>query len=290
MKRPLPAEDAPGEGLLARLRRSGLLTRKALGQHFLTDPTLLCAMAGDAEILPSESVFEVGTGPGTLTAELARRAARVLTVEVDASLQAFAREGLREFGNVEYVCRDVLGKRGQLDEDVSARLRSIEPFVWVSNLPYGIASPLIVTLLESGLHWSRASVLVQAEVGERLVAEPGTKEFGPLTLLVAFWASGELGRRIAPGAFSPPPRVESRVIRLTPHVPLGTPEVYFQYRGWVRRLFSGRRKQLGGLLRRALGERQARSALEEGGWDPLRRPESLAAADFLTLARAFPIF
>jgi 16S rRNA (adenine1518-N6/adenine1519-N6)-dimethyltransferase len=276
-------------GVLGRLRKAGLLPRKALGQHFLHDPKLLAALAAEADVGPGDSVLEIGTGPGTLTRELARRAARVLTVEVDPRLLQFARRELEDLPNVVFHEGSVLEGRGKrLSMDLVDRLHALEPFLWVSNLPYNIAATLIVLLLESTLSWSRASLLVQDEVAGRIAAGPGEEGYGPTSALVAFWAGARRGRRVPAGAFWPPPRVTSRVLRIERREPLAPPGEYPAYRAWVRRLFAGRRKQIGHILRGLLGPEGDRR-LEGWGWDPARRPETLAPGDFLRLAREAPL-
>ncbi len=272
-------------GLLERLRSAGLLPKKRLGQHFLVDPGILESVASAADLRPGDRVFEVGSGPGGLTRVLARRAREVLAVEVDGRMLEFARGELSDLSNVRFLRANVLGRGGRLNPELAGILRSLGPFVWVSNLPYSIAATLIVAMLESDLEWTRAALTIQSEVADRLVAEPGCSSYGPLTLLVSFWADVRLGRRIRPGAFWPPPKVESRVVAIARRSPLGPPEEYPGYRAWVRKLFLGRRKQLGKLLRAALGEKPAQEFLARAGWDPRLRPESLGPEDFLSLAR-----
>lgn len=277
-------------GVLARLRDSGLAPRKRLGQHFLHDPQLLRALVSDAGVTASDHVFEVGTGPGTLTRELALRARSVLSVDVDPGLLAFARDEIGPTQNVELLEVNAIEKGLRLAGSLRDRLRSEGRFLWVSNLPYGIASPLIVAVLQAELPWASASVLVQDEVAERLASRPGSKTYGALTALVAFWARVTLGRKIPPGAFWPPPAVHSRVVHLEPSGPLGRAEEFAPYSAWVKRLFQGRRKQVGGLLRGLLGPELARAAAINAQLLPSQRPEQLRPEDFLRLAREFPAF
>jgi 16S rRNA (adenine1518-N6/adenine1519-N6)-dimethyltransferase len=277
-------------GLLARLKSAGLQPRKALGQHFLHDPKLLGQMVAAAGIEAGEAVFEVGTGPGTLTREIARVAGRVLTVEVDPALAAFARRELAGFQNVEILEADVLESKSRLSPSVEERLRRLAPFRWVSNLPYAIATPLVVTFLEAGLPWRRGVLTLQAEVAERLAAEPNAPAYGAATVLVAFWATAKVVRRLPAGAFWPPPKVSSAVIVLEPRAPPLAASGYIAYRRWVQCLFRARRKQLKGLLRAQLGPERGAEALRLGGWDPELRPEALSPDDFLVLARNFDLF
>ncbi|MGQ9590468.1 MAG: 16S rRNA (adenine(1518)-N(6)/adenine(1519)-N(6))-dimethyltransferase RsmA [Planctomycetota bacterium] len=272
--------------MLARLRAAGLLPKKRFGQHFLLDPRILAGLVSEARLGPGDRAFEVGTGPGVLTRFLAERASEVFTVEVDARMLEFARAELADLPNVRFLRADALARGGRWNPEVEAVLAAWGPFAWVSNLPYGIASTAIVALLESGLDWTRAVLTVQSEVADRLLARPGETSYGPLTLLVAFWASVRGGRRIRAGAFWPPPKVESRVVVLEPRPPPGTREEYARYREWVRKLFTRRRKQLAKLLRDALGETAAREIIARSGWRRDARPESLDVGDFLALARA----
>jgi 16S rRNA (adenine1518-N6/adenine1519-N6)-dimethyltransferase len=286
--------DENRPGVLSRLRAAGLLPRKALGQHFLHDPKLLASLAQDAGVGPRDRVLEIGTGPGTLTRELALRAESVLSVDIDTAMLDFAARELKDFQNITFLPLDAVEK-GQrkglrVRESLMRALEPLGPFLWVSNLPYGIATPLIVLFCESSLPWSRALLLVQAEVAERMSASAGEKAYGPVSALVAYWAKARAGRKIPPGAFWPPPKVNSRVLHLERSAPLGAPEEYEAYRAWVKRLFSSRRKQLQRLLRDTLGPSSARRLIEAHGWSPSTRPENLAPRDFLLLAREFPAF
>lgn len=290
---PEQSQESAGEpesvaGILRRLREAGLAPRKSRDQHFLHDPRLLRAIVEDARISRQDRVFEVGTGPGTLTRHLAARASRVLTVEVDSQMAVFAQNDLGSPDNVTFLCASALEGRG-LEPRVATALRGIQPFVWVSNLPYSIAATLVLVVLESDLAWTRAMLLVQREVAARLAARPGDRAYGPISALVAFWALVRPGRTIPPGAFWPAPKVKSRFVHLEPRAPLGTRQDYRAYAVWVKGLFRGRRKQLAGLLRAALGPDRGDRALRALGLSPRARPGSLEPTHFLHLAREFPL-
>jgi 16S rRNA (adenine1518-N6/adenine1519-N6)-dimethyltransferase len=203
-------------------------------------------------------------------------------------MAAIAQQYLWSPDRVTFLCEDVLDGRA-VHPRVERALRELEPFVWVSNLPYSIAATLIVAVVESGLTWERATLLVQKEVADRLLARPGERAYGPLGVLVSFWARARAGRAVAAGAFWPPPRVRSCLVHLEPEVALGSREEYRGYAAWVRELFGRRRKQLGRLLRDTLGADRAARALERGGMDAAARPEVLPPASFLFLAREFPL-
>ncbi len=299
--------EAPGEGrgLLARLRAAGFVPRKGLGQHFLHDPRILSSLAEAAGVEGNSRVLEVGTGPASLTRELASRAARVLTVEIDERMSAFAADELKIFDNVEILQVDALDGKRKLQPLLYEKLRDLGDFLWVSNLPYGISTTLIIALLESAVSWQKAVLTVQNEVAERICAAPvvqgkGRRDrsrsqssigYGPASLLVGYWARSQYLKKIAPGSFWPPPRVDSAVIRLEPRYEVVTEEIkkdYESFSEWVRILFQKRRKQLGGSLRSIIGQDKADKALTLCKLDATVRPENLSLEDFRVLARVFP--
>ncbi len=294
-----------GRGLLARLRAAGVVPRKGLGQHFLHDPRILASLAEAAGVEGQCRVLEVGTGPASLTRELAARAESVLTVEVDKAMTAFAATELENFDNVEILQADALDGKKNLQPLLLEKLRTLGDFLWVSNLPYGISTTLIIALLESAVSWKKAVLTVQNEVAERICAAPvvqgkGRRDrsraqasigYGPASLLVGYWARTEYLKKIAPGSFWPPPKVDSAVIRLEPRYEEVTTEIRKDYKSfaeWVRVLFQKRRKQLGGSLRSILGSDKADKALTLSKLDPALRPENLSLEDFRILARLFP--
>lgn len=294
-----------GRGLLARLREAGVIPRKGLGQHFLHDPRILSSLAEAAGVEGHSTVLEVGTGPASLTRELASRAERVLTVEIDGAMAAFAAAELEIFDNVEILQTDALDGKKNLQPLLYEKLSGLGDFLWVSNLPYGISTTLIIAMLESGVSWQKAVLTVQNEVAERICAAPvvqgqGRRDrsraqssigYGPASLLVGYWARSEYLKKIAPGSFWPPPKVDSAVIRLEPRYEVVTVEIkrdYISFAEWVRILFQRRRKQLGGSLRRILGQDKADKALTLSKLDGTLRPENLSLEDFRLLARLFP--
>jgi len=277
--------------VLQRLRRAGLHPRKGLGQHFLHDPRILADIADAAALVPEDAVLEVGTGPGTLTRVLSARAGQILTVEVDPHLLDFAKGELAASSNVRFLLADALGARGELNPVVLKEVERLGPFKLVANLPYSIATHLLIALLESALPLRLAAVTIQKELAARLSALPGSRDYGPGTAVLFYWATVERVRALPAGAFWPPPAVASEVVRILPRsVPLGGREVYPAYRSWVHRLLSQRRKQVGGLLRESLGERESAEALRALGLDPTARPDAISPQGFLHLARAHPVF
>lgn len=250
---------------------------KRLGQHFLGDARLLGRIADALEAGPDDTVVEVGPGPGGLTAELAHRAGLVVAIEKDAAL-ARALEG--RWPNVRVVAGDAL------EADWHALAGG--DFLVAGNIPYNITSPLVDKALAPPRP-RRIVFLVQREVADRLAAAPGTAAYGALTIGVQAVAAVERLFRVPAGAFHPPPKVESAVVRL---VPLGRPLVADAEVGAFRRtvvgLFGFRRKQLLRGVRQLTSweAERAGAALARAGIPPGLRPEALAPADFVRLHRA----
>lgn len=187
------------------LERHGLHADKSYGQNFLVDAAALSSIVDAAELQPQASVFEVGPGLGTLTVELARRVGRVVSVELDSRMLPVLAETLAGHDNVELLNTDALSfDLSQLPAGA----------LLVANLPYNVATPMIVRALESG-RFARLVFLVQREVGERLVASAGDDAYGALSLIVErFTRARRVVRHVAPGCFLPPPKVTSSVVRL----------------------------------------------------------------------------
>jgi len=177
---------------------------RRLGQHFLHNPSILDRIADAACPSPEPLVIEIGAGPGGLTRSLSTRAQRVVAIELDPVLA----ENLQiQFSNVEVLQADVL----ELD------MSQWGPAVIAGNLPYYITSPIIEKVLNLGPLLKRAVFLVQKEVAQRLAAQPGSRDYGYLTVAIQFTCRVELLFTVKPAAFRPPPKVDSAVVRLTPH-------------------------------------------------------------------------
>jgi 16S rRNA (adenine1518-N6/adenine1519-N6)-dimethyltransferase len=287
-RREAPPAGAERDTVFARLRRAGLAAKKGFGQHFLHDRKILAEIADAAGLDRSDTVLEVGTGPATLTREIAARAGRVLTVEIDRAMAEFARRELSGLDGVRLLRLDALDGKGGLNPSLVEELRRLGPFKAVANLPYGIATPFILSLFSSGLDARLAVFTVQRELAVRLRAAPGGRDYGPASVVLAFWATLEKVRTLPPGAFWPPPAVVSEVVRIRPRArPLGDPSLFPAYCSWAHRLFSQRRKQLGGLLREALEPAAVEPALKALDKEPRARPEEISPEGFLILAREF---
>ena len=271
-------------GTVQALRAYGIRPRRGLGQHFLVSRITLHRILDAAALTPHDGILEIGAGIGTLTAALAPRVDAVLALELDRTLLPALRRSVEPFANVRIETGDVMRL------DLAALVAPLpSPRKVVSNLPYNIASPLIVTLLEARLGLTRLVVTVQREVAHRLAALPGTKEYGALSVAVQYRAAARVVARVPPGAFFPPPDVESAVVllepRAAPPVEVRDDEAFFRV---VRAAFAQRRKTLRNTLAAglALPPDVVETACRTAGLDPGRRGETLDLAAFAALTRA----
>src|SRR3954465_6135060 len=270
-----------GEGDAPRDRRAAFPpTRKSLGQHFLTDRRILGRIADALQLTGGETVLEIGPGRGALTDLLADRAGRLIAIEYDRALAQMLRQRYARRGNVLIAEADVL--------EVSLGELAAGPYVLAGNVPYYITTPILFHALTPP-RADRAVYLVQREVADRLSAAPGTKEYGALTVNVAVVARAETLFRVPAGAFSPPPRVESAVVRITPlATPLVAPQEERPLRSLVQSAFGMRRKQMRRVVRSlyALDAPAADELLAAAGIEPEVRPETLSPEQFVALLRA----
>ena len=254
--------------------------RKWLGQHFLTDPRILGRIADALEITKSDTVVEIGPGRGALTEQLVTRAKRVVAIEIDRDLAKLLREKYAGDDRVTIIESDVL--------DVNLGEAAGGPYLVAGNVPYNITTPILFHALEHP-RAERAVYLVQREVAERVIAEPASEDYGALSANLQALASAELSFRVSAGAFTPPPKVESAVMRIVPRAdPLVTAEEEAPYRAMVVGAFGFRRKQMQRVIRELwdLGAEEAAAILRRAGIDPAARPEVLTPVDFARLLRA----
>jgi 16S rRNA (adenine1518-N6/adenine1519-N6)-dimethyltransferase len=251
--------------------------RKRLGQHFLVDRSVLERIADALAPTSTDTVVEIGPGRGALTDLLSARAKRVVAIELDRDLVPYLRERYREAGNVEVIERDVL-------ELTLADVAGGE-FLLAGNVPYYITTPILFHALEPPRP-GRAVYLVQREVAERVVAPPGSRTYGALSVNVQGFARAEMVGRVPAGAFRPPPAVESAILRITPREdPVVPPSLEPAFRSLVQDAFGLRRKQLRRVLRTvaSIDADSADRVLAAAGIDPETRPETLSPADFARL-------
>jgi 16S rRNA (adenine1518-N6/adenine1519-N6)-dimethyltransferase len=260
------------------IARHGLAARHALGQHFLLDGNLTDRIVREAGDLTGCHIIEVGPGPGGLTRSLlASAAASVTAIEVDGR---------------------AIGAIGELAETTGARLRLIEadalrvdcaslvpaPRQIIANLPYNVASPLLVGWLRQAAAFERLTLMFQQEVAERICAEPGTAAYGRLSILSQWLCDTRVVMRIPPAAFTPPPKVWSAVVSMTPNAVQPEPALFGRMESLTAAAFGQRRKMLRGSLRALGGE----ALLARADIAPERRAETLTVAEFDRLARLLP--
>ncbi len=269
------------------LKQYGLRPKKSLGQHFLWKPGIVEKIVDAAEIAENDVVVEIGPGLGILTAACARRAGLVIGVELDQQLFPVLEEVLCEYDNV----RLVQGNALEVDFDELVAEFSSEPrtpYKVLGNLPYYLSSPLLLRLLEGKFRAELFVFMLQREVAERLVARPGGKDYGSLSVVVQYYAEPELLFTVSRDAFYPPPQVASAVVRLRrrSQPPVEVEEaLFFQV---VRAAFRYRRKTLRNALLEAglLEPGVLEEVFRKSGIEPSRRGESLSLAEFAALANA----
>ncbi len=251
--------------------------RKRFGQHFLHDAGVIRRIIRHVDPRPGDRIVEIGPGLGALTAPLLETTGRLEVVELDRDVIPHLEKRCAGLGELVVHQGDALGF------DFAALAAAGQPLRLVGNLPYNISTPLIFHLLESATGIRDMTFMLQEEVVRRLGAEPGGKDYGRLSVMVQYRCRVRYLFRVPPGAFRPPPRVDSAVVSL---VPFDEPPVAVgcerRFAEIVARAFGQRRKT----LRRSLRERLAPPVFEAAGIDSGRRPETLTVAEFAALSRA----
>jgi 16S rRNA (adenine1518-N6/adenine1519-N6)-dimethyltransferase len=271
----------PPLNVAALLRAHGLSPKKGLGQNFLADPSALERIVRAAGIAPGQAVLEVGPGLGSLTRYLAAAARRVVAVELDPALIAPLKDVLAGLTNVEIVQGDIL----ELDPGA---LMGEPGYLVAANIPYYITSNLIRHLLEAREKPRRLALTVQREVAGRITAGPG--EMSLLALSVQVYGKPTIATRIPAGAFYPPPKVDSSVVRVDlypePRIPREALEAFFRL---AKAGFGQKRKTLRNALASGLRwpGQQAAGLLEAAGIDPMRRAETLDLDEWRRLTGLF---
>ena len=266
------------------LERHGFHFSKAMGQNFLCAGWVPSRIAECAGADRKTGVLEIGPGIGCLTAELSRRAGRVVSVELDRRLLPILAETLADCRNVKIVPGDIMAL--ELPALMDFALSGFERRIVCANLPYQITTPVLSLLLRSGCFES-LTVMLQREVAERICAKENTPEYGAFSILVQWYAVPERLFDVPPSCFLPAPKVTSSVLRLNlrkePPVAVSDPELFFAL---VRAAFQQRRKTLCNAMVHGLGlkKEDAVSALESCGLSPMIRGEALSIAQFALLS------
>lgn len=253
---------------------------KSLGQNFLVDQSVLNDIVQGAEISEEDHVIEIGPGVGTLTKELLKKAKKVTAIELDSDLIPILTEELGQDEKFTLIHKDAL------KVDFNELITKDESVKLVANLPYYVTTPIIATLLNEGYNFKSLTIMIQKEVAERINANPSTKEYGALSLLVQYYCNSEVIRKVAPSSFMPRPKVDSIVIRLDklpqPKVQVKDEKLFFRV---VRESFNMRRKTLSNALKTLkLPKEILDNAFLNSNIDPRRRGETLSIEEFATLS------
>ncbi len=270
----------------ALLARHGFHFSKALGQNFIVNPSVCPRMADESGIDSESGVIEIGAGIGVLTAELAKRAKKVVCIELDSKLLPILDETLADFDNIEIINADVL--KTDLAALIEEKFGGMPVYV-CANLPYYITSPVIMTLLESRLPLKAVTVMVQREAAQRLCAPVGSRLSGAVTVAVDYYAEARKLFDVSAGSFMPAPKVDSSVIRLDirekPGIEVSDEKLFFSM---VHAAFSQRRKTASNSISSGTGIPKAvvAEAIERCGFPPPVRAESMTAEQLAALCEA----
>lgn len=264
-------------------QRYGFVFKKGLGQNFLSSQEVLEEIAEAAEI-EGGGVIEIGPGFGVLTNELAKRAEKVVALEIDGNLIPILEDTLSEYDNVKVINRDVLktDMTALIEEEFKGERVSI-----AANLPYYITTPIITGVIDAKLPLKNLVVMVQKEVADRLSAKPGSKDYGAISVLCQYYTNVEIVTVVPADLFVPPPKVDSAVVKMvfrdTPAVSPKDEGMFFKT---VKAAFSQRRKTLLNCLTAnfSKSKEELTAIMESVGIDPRRRGETLSLEEFKTLS------
>ncbi len=268
----------------AIVAKYGFNFTKSLGQNFLVDGNILNKIVDGADIGSEDIVFEIGTGIGTLTYELAKKAQKVVAIEIDSRLIPILEDTLSEFDNVHIINEDIL----KVDlKSVVQKYAGDKKIKVVANLPYYITTPIIMRFLEEGINLDSMVIMIQKEVADRIAAKPSTKAYGSLSVAIQYYADSKIIAKAPKGAFVPPPNVDSSVLKISvkpeKDVELKDANLFFEV---VKGSFSKRRKTIvnslstyGDFDKMIVGK-----ALQMTEIDPQRRGETLTINEFASLS------
>lgn len=270
----------------AVLKKYGFSFRKKYGQNFLIDESVLEGIIDTAEITKDDFVLEIGPGIGTLTQYLATYAGRVCAVEIDRALLPILEDTLSGWDNVTVLNADILKTDIRA---ITEKENGGAPLKLCANLPYYITTPILMGLFESGAPFSQLTVMVQKEVAERMIAEPGSKTYGALSLAVRYYTDPEISFIVEPESFMPRPKVESAIVHMkrhsTPPVSVKDEKMLFDV---IRASFNERRKTLQNGIANYAGfsysKEQVGEALDKCGLERTVRGEKLSLEEFARLA------
>ena len=263
------------------LNKHNLNLKKQYGQNFLTDVKLLDQIVEQAGVTENDVVLEIGCGAGALTSALCRKAKKVIGYEIDTRLKPVLSETLEDYSNVEIVFADVMKQK---ITEVEKKLGG--EYIMVANLPYYITTPIIMQFIENAKNIKAMVIMVQEEVAYRLAAKESTSDYGAITVGINLRGSAEIIIRVPRDKFTPPPNVDSAVVKIDIDKEKFAGVDFFAVRDLVRCGFSSRRKMLVNNLMNVfkLSRAQAETALIDAGIETTVRGENLSAEDYVNLA------
>jgi len=279
---------------LTTFKISARQAKKRLGQHFLRDRQTISRIIDLAAPQPGESVLEIGPGEGVLTAALLESGARVLAVETDSDLWDPLENRFSSVNEADFCLQRGDFLKTDLEQTFTGSQNLSTPVAVIANIPYQITTPILFRLIKYRHLFSRAILMMQEEVAARLLAEVGSREYGRLTVNVGLYCDIDSGFKVSPAAFSPRPKVWSRVVRFNflekPRYPVADPELFERF---VHTLFSQRRKQIinpiKGLLTN-LKREDLCAKLVAAGFSPTDRPATLSPAELVRLSDCLAVW
>ena len=259
----------------------GFEFKKKFGQNFLSDKNLLEQIVKKSGVMSDDVVVEIGAGKGALTEYLSKNAKKVYSFEIDVDLFEYLEEKFAN-SNVEFVFKDVMKVN---DEELNELLNN-QKFKLVANLPYYVTSPILTRFLQNK-NLESATVMVQEEVADRIIASPKSKDYGVLSIMCQCFGSAEKVLRVNRKMFYPIPNVDSAVVKIQSNSIVGDID-YIEFINFVKKAFSMRRKKLSANLEsNKMKKQEIESLLAENGFSPLVRAEELSIDDFKILFKAF---
>ncbi|MBR2078275.1 MAG: 16S rRNA (adenine(1518)-N(6)/adenine(1519)-N(6))-dimethyltransferase RsmA [Exiguobacterium sp.] len=272
----------------AILERHGFSFKKSLGQNFLIDLNILSKIVGAAELSEVSGVLEIGPGIGSLTEQSAKRAKKVVALEIDQRLLPILDDTMSPYPHVKVIHGDALELNLREIVEQEFLNEGIEDISVVANLPYYVTTPIIMRLLESGVKFRSLVMMIQKEVAERIGAKPGTKAYGSLSIAIQYYAEAEVSFIVPKNVFIPAPNVDSAVITLRmrkePAVQVKDEAFFFDV---ARASFAQRRKTILNNLTNYIGKEhkvELERSLHEAGINPKRRGETLSLEEFARLS------
>lgn len=272
------------------LNEYGLSPKKSLGQNFLIDKNILNKIISSLNLNESDFVVEIGPGLGVLTQQLAEKSCGVLAIDIDVTLKPLLYDNYGQNEKIKFFFNDILKTDIEKELKTNFGLDLVPNFKVCANIPYNITTPIIFHLLQNCTNMVSATLMMQKEVAKRLLAKPGSKDYGRLTVTAAFHADIELVMNVSRNCFYPRPEVDSAVVRITPF-----PDKPYKvldeavFNSFIKGAFSKRRKTILNICSDffSLEKPPTQEILEKTGINPLLRPEDLYLSDFVNLINHF---